>query len=123
MTILLSNIQKRILMFLGICIPLRFALTYLAKVINVKYLPLLGSFYLAMGIVMLYLFFTQSRLYRDWMDGEIWWKNLRPIHAILYIVFGLLAFNKNKKAWVILLADTLFGLLVFFLHHGKFGIL
>ena len=121
MSIVLNNIQKRFLFFLGICIPLRAILTYLAKVIKVKYLPYLGLFYLIFGLSMIYLFLTKSRLKRDWMKDDIWWKNLRPLHGFLYVLFAYLAFNKNENAWLVLLFDTIFGLIAFTIHHYSIG--
>ena len=52
--------------------------------------------------------------------SKIWWNDLRPIHASLYILFALLALKKNKYSWVPLLVDVTFGLLVFINHHQKY---
>ena len=53
--------------------------------------------------------------------GIIWWDNIRPIHAIMYSAFAILAFTKSEHAWVPLLFDVLIGLGVFLEHHIKNG--
>ena len=52
---------------------------------------------------------------------EIWWKNLRPVHTILWLFFAYLAITKNKLAWIVLLIDTLLGLSSFLLFHWVEG--
>jgi len=51
----------------------------------------------------------------------MWWKNLRPIHMMLWALFAYLAISKNHMAYAVLLVDTVFGLLAFFIHHWMQG--
>jgi len=114
----LNNIQKRFLLFLGICIPLRFVIAYVAKIIPLKFLPLLGIPFLIFGIVFMYLFLTNSRTTgAETMGDVIWWNDIRPLHAGLHILFAVLAFRKNTNAWKVLIIDAFVGLIAFFAYH------
>lgn len=111
------DIQKRIILFLLFCIGSRLGLTLLSKKINKDLLPYLGITTLLIGISFLYLYFSNSRLNAAEGGGKTWWHNFRIVHGILYVLFSILAFQKNHKAWIVLLIDTLFGLTLFLNHH------
>ena len=49
--------------------------------------------------------------------NKIWWNNLRPIHATLYLLFSYLAINKNNNSWYVLLLDVIIGIIAFSIHH------
>jgi len=112
-------LQKRFALFLLLCIPARFAITALAKYMPILYLPVLGFIYLIIGLSFLYLNFFNKRLTGIETGGNaIWWNDLRPVHGFLAILFGFLAIYKIKDAWVVLLIDTIFGLVAFLTFHG-----
>jgi hypothetical protein len=114
----MNNIQKRFLLFLFGCIPSRLFLVYIAKNINISYLPLLGYLSLFPAIGFIYLFISGKRKTGPEVFGEkIWWNNLRPIHGILYLCFAYNAINKNIKAWYFLLYDVILGLFSFLIYH------
>ena len=50
-------------------------------------------------------------------DKKIWWNDLRIVHGSLYLLFSYMAFNQNKDAWLILLIDTLIGLVSWTKYH------
>jgi hypothetical protein len=114
----MNEIKQRILLFLIGCIGIRFLFVVIAKYIDIKYLPYLGYLALLPTIGFLYIFLTGSRKTGPETFGKkIWWNNLRPIHAILYFLFAYNAIIGNKQAWIYLLADVLFGLISFLVHH------
>lgn len=114
----MNNIQKRFLLFLCGCIPARLALAYLAKIIPLNYLPFMGYFTLIIAFGFIYIFLTGSRKSGPETFGEkIWWNNLRPIHALLYLIFTYYAFNKIRSAWIYLLYDVILGLISFLIFH------
>ena len=50
------------------------------------------------------------------VGGEkIWWNYLRPFHAIMYGLFAFSALSGDKNAWLILLLDTIIGLVNYLL--------
>tara|TARA_B110001469_G_C9571027_1_gene283133 strand:- start:716 stop:1066 length:351 start_codon:yes stop_codon:yes gene_type:complete len=114
----MKTIIKRFLLFLLLCIPIRLLLVYIAKTINNKHLPYLGWILLIPAIGFLYIYASNSRKTGlEVFGNKIWWNDLRPIHGMNYLIFSILAINKYKKSWIILLIDVLIGLLSFFIHH------
>ena len=118
----MNNIQKRFLLFLFGCIALRTVFAYVAKTIDVKYLPYLGALAILPAIGFLYIFFTNSReTGREVFGEKIWWNNLRPLHALLYLTFAYLAFQKKPSAWIPLALDVTIGLTSFLIFHYTQG--
>jgi hypothetical protein len=114
----MTNLQKRMLMFLIGCIGVRSLFVVIAKYINKNYLKYLGYLALLPAIGFIYIYLTGSRKTGPETMGEkIWWNDLRPIHSILYFLFAYNAIIGNKQAWIYLLADVLFGLISFLIHH------
>ena len=115
---MLTDIQKRIILFLFGCIVVRSILVYIAKTINPRYLPIMGVFALIPAIGFSYVFLTGSRKTGPEVFGDkIWWNNLRPIHAFLYFAFAIFAILGKRWSWMILLADVIFGLTAFIIKH------
>ena len=114
----MNEIKIRILLFLIGCIGLRSLFVVIAKYIDIKYLPYLGYLALLPALGFIYIFLTGSRKTGpETFGNKIWWNNLRPIHATLYFLFAYNAIIGNKKAWIYLLVDVLFGLISFLVHH------
>ena len=114
----MNAIQKRFLMFLIGCIGFRFLLVWLAKTVNKKYLPLMGLLALGPVIGFSYIYFTNSRnTGAEVFGSKIWWNYMRPIHALLYLIFSVMAFKESTSAWIPLLIDVSVGLLAFLNYH------
>ena len=119
---MLSNLQKRFLAFLVGCIGLRSLFVVAVKKIPVKYLPYLGLLALIPIIGWLnILFFNPRTKGPETFGAKIWWGPIRPIHVINYTIFAILAFKKNKYAYVPLLADVILGLVAFLVYHYSVG--
>jgi hypothetical protein len=113
----MNNIQKRFILFLFGCIVVRFLFVFIAKKYQ-KYLPFMGSLALLVSIGFLYVYFSKSRITGQEVFGEkIWWNDLRPVHALLYLLFAIFALNKVSYSWVFLFVDVLIGLVSFLLFH------
>lgn len=120
----MNNIQKRFLLFLFGCIPARLLLTYLAKNASGNALKILGYIASIIAFSFLYLFFTGKRKTgMETFGDKIWWNNLRPIHAIFYLLFAYCAIRGIRSGWKYLWYDVIFGLsafLAFHLYNGDF---
>ena len=117
----MNTIQKRILLFLLGCIPVRLLFAKIAKDVDKDMLPYLGMLALLPVIGWLWIYFVQPRnTGPEVFGGRIWWNHLRPIHVGLYSTFVYLAFQKSKNAYVPLLLDAIFGLFAFMKHHNIF---
>jgi|TARA_B110000037_G_C16980283_1_gene448694 hypothetical protein len=116
----MNNIQKRFLLFLFGCISVRYLFVIIAQKINKKYLPYLGFLALIPASGFLYIYFKGYRKKGGETFGQkIWWNHLRPVHALLYLIFAYLAINKNKNSYMPLLLDVILGLVSFLLYHYK----
>jgi len=114
----MSLTKERFLLFIFWCILTRVIFVIIAKYINVKYLPILGYLALIPALGFIYIYLTNSRKIGIETGGEkIWWGNLRPIHAIFYLLFSYNAINKNPNSWIYLLIDVTFGLFSFLIFH------
>lgn len=114
----MDKVQQRLLLFLIGCIGVRSLFVIIAKYINTKYLKYLGYLALLPATGFLYIYLTGSRKTGAETFGEkIWWNSLRPFHSILYFLFAYNAIIGNKRAWIYLLIDVLFGLVSFLLHR------
>lgn len=112
---------KRFLVFLIGCMGSRFLLTYIVKIINIDYLKYISFITGIIGLSFIYIYFFGSDLadkQLSWVgEQKIWWNDLRIIHGSLYLLFSYMAFNQNKDAWLILLIDTLIGLVSWTKYH------
>jgi hypothetical protein len=114
----MNTIQERFLLFLVGCIGTRSLLVYLAKNSSILYLKYMGFLALLPAIGFIYIFMTGTRPTGPEVFGDkIWWNKLRPIHAILYLLFSYNAIMGNKSAWQYLLVDVILGLISFLTYH------
>ena len=118
----MNALQKRFLLFLGACIPVRLAFVLIAKHLPLIYLPYLGYLALLPALGFLYLFFTGKRTSGIETQGApIWWSKFRIFHGIFYLLFAVYAINRIDTAYQFLLADVCIGLLLFLYHHYTVG--
>ena len=117
----MNNIQKRFLLFLGACIPTRLLFAYISKSSSLQINKILAiiAFIIATGFI--YIYITGSRNTGLETGGEnIWWNNLRPVHAFFYYLFSYMVYIKNiKDAWKVIVIDTMIGLFSFIIFHWK----
>ena len=114
----MENKLKRILLFTLLCIPIRILLTYMAMTCDKKTLNLMGVLALIVSFGFMYIYVTGGRLTgSETMGDPIWWNFLRPVHALLYCIFAIMAINSKKNAHVPLAIDTTIGFLAFMHYH------
>lgn len=117
----MNDIQKRFLLFLLGCIPLRIGFILIAKNYT-NYLRIMSYFALIISIGFFYIFLSGVRKTgRETLGDKIWWNNLRPVHGLLYLLFAIYAFQGKKEAWMFLLIDVLVGLSSFLVFHYQEG--
>ena len=108
------NKKNRMLLFFFGCVIARLAFIYIAKIVNIKKLKLLGVVGLLIGFSFIYQSIKNKK--KGAFGGYAWWSSLRNIHSILWILFGILALNKIKKAYMVLIIDLSIGIIAF-IHH------
>lgn len=93
------------LTFLIGCIGTRLLLALLGS----KYPDLIGNIVLIPAIGFLVIYFFNLRKTGIETGGKpIWWNHLRPVHAMMYLLFS--ALRNYSFAPAILVADVLIGL-------------
>jgi hypothetical protein len=118
----MNTTQKRFLLFLIGCIGTRALFVWIAKTVDIRYLPYLGYLALLPAIGFFYIFFTKSReTGAEVFGGKIWWNDLRPLHGLIYGLFAYNAIQMNPNSWLYLLADVSIGLVSFLWHHSSVG--
>jgi len=118
----MKDIQKRFLLFLLLCLPIRIIFVLVAKTINKKYLPYGGYIGLIISIGFAYIYiFNKRKTGNETFGKKIWWNSLRPIHSLIYLIFAYLAINKKKTAYIPLLFDVIIGLISFLIYHYSIG--
>ena len=117
-----KTLKSRFLLFLFGCIGSRLAFTIISAYSTGTFLKLLGLLALGPVIGWLYIIFIGKRdTGLEVFGDKIWWKDLRPIHTLIWATFSYMAITGNRKAWIVLLADTLFGLSAFLVYHWQQG--
>ena len=106
-----NNMNKSELLFLSLCIPSRIALALGAKEYPKELIPFAITF--ASGFMYYYLTGTRA-VGAETFGRPIWWNDLRPAHAALWMAFALMAFLGKKWAWKFLAVDVILGLIAFF---------
>lgn len=99
-----------ILYYFMICILIRLSLAY--GVALVYRLPIRFIFmvlYLLLSIGALYQYRVKTRKIGAF-NNKVWWDNLRPIHALLFLCTSIGLFYKYKYSYMFLLLDTLIGI-------------
>lgn len=132
----MTPLMKRMLMFLGGCIPMRIGISYLidylvitsknSSILNiVKYILSLKLMIIGLGFLSIYWFGLRKTGIET--QGEpIWWNSLRPIHGLLYGTAGvLLLLNYNELYGItsgqMIFWDAILGLVSFLIHHLFFN--
>ena len=112
---------KHTLLFIVGCLGTRSLFAYLAKRADTPQLRWLGYLALIPAIGFIYIFLTGSRpTGLEVGGGRIWWNNLRPVHAGMYLLFAYLAITGNTMyAWRVLAVDVLLGLGAFLVHYAS----
>jgi hypothetical protein len=118
----MKALQKRFLLFLGGCIPMRLLFVWLAKIMPLNYLPYAGALALMLAFGFFYLFLTGKRTSGlETQGAPIWWGQFRIIHGFIYLCFAYYALQRVRFAYKFLLADVLLGLGLFLWHHYTVG--
>lgn len=94
-----------------ICILLRLFFVYLVNQLDKKSLRVVGiiSLLISVGFFNSYLKFKESD--RGVFGGLIWWNQLRLVHSILYLIFGVMSIMNHKHKEFVLILDISIGVM------------
>jgi hypothetical protein len=100
-----------------ICIFLRFLLSYFVFVTynnNYRYLLIIFYFFTALGLLYNYLYKKRKI---GAFNNIVWWDDLRPLHALLFISTSILLYIKNPYSYIIPFIDTIIGIIMYLFNH------
>ena len=93
-------------------------LAYIAKNASVDVLWVMGVLACLQVVGFLLIYINKWRRSSFEANGRIWWDDLRPIHAAMYMTFAAYALrNKQQYAWILLLLDAILGLGAWLAQH------
>jgi len=103
--------------YFSLCIFLRFLLSYFVFVTyNNNYRYIFIIFYLLAALGLLYHYLNKKRKIGAF-NNIVWWDDLRPIHALLFISTAILLYIKNPYSYILPVIDTIIGLIMYLLIH------
>jgi hypothetical protein len=112
--------MNSIALFLLLCIPARLLIAWGSAKVPSRYVMLYALALLAISIGFLYLYFTKGRQMAPEAGGATWWANYRLIIGLLYLASAIYLFQgRQDLAWIPLLIDVIFGLIIFVNKHYK----
>lgn len=92
------------------CVPARLVIAVALSLVPLTWLPLFGVAALFGAAGLLYRTVTYNRRQVGVFNQPVTWNAARPIHALLWLVFGILAISQNPRARVIPFIDVLVGI-------------
>ena len=114
----MNDLQKRIALFLLLCLPTRLMFAYASKTASKDSLKLMGLVALLPAIGFTFIYVSNSRkVGAETFGAKIWWNDLRPLHSLLYFSFAYMAITNDKNAYKALVLDALIGFVSFVSHH------
>ena len=112
--------KERLLVFLLGCFGARLLLAELARrhaQSNLRDWALMGALPAAGFLVLFIVPRPDEANALETFGRPIWWRSLRPVHAMLYLMFVLLAYNAPRYAHVPLFLDAILGITAFTVFH------
>ena len=99
----------------AICILVRLSLAFFIKNLKGTWLKISSfiGFFIGFGFLKMILINRTDGAFGQ----KVWWGDYRIIHAILYFMFGILAFNKHQLSYLPILIDTILGLIFYINNH------
>lgn len=83
----------------------------------IRKLLILGA--MAIAISLWFHFIFKTREYAIEAQGPVWWNEMRPVHAVMLLLFAQSAVAMQPEAWMYLLADVCIAV-TFWVSMGKY---
>ena len=109
----MTSRTQRMYLYTCVCLVLRVVLVYLVfltkkNAICQKLAAVISVF---IGLSFLRNYCTKKEF--GFFGGKIWWKQLRLLHAFLFLLFAILVFNGYQSAYSVLIPGIVFGMMGF----------
>jgi hypothetical protein len=102
-----------------ICIFIRLSIVYLTFYLGNKYPYLMKPIGLMFALTSFGFFIIEFFKLKPYgaSGNKVWWN--RYIHSIFFALFAHLTFQQNKKAYIVLFLDVIFGIFHYLHHYTK----
>lgn len=108
--------NKKYLLFFGVCVIIRSLFVVLAKFISKNYLNYLGYIAIIPALGFFSNYFLIER--KTGIFGQkAWWHELRIVHSVLYFLFANYAIKKKSYSYIPLAVDVIIGIIAFTIKH------
>ena len=91
------------MLYFGVCLSLRALIAYaFYRGAPARFLPIMGvlAVMVAIGFMSIYVFeWRQGSVTETGKGCTVWWNDLRPIHAVLYLLAGVSTLN-GRPRWL-----------------------
>ena len=113
----MTDTRQKTLFLLG-CVPARLGVAYLVRRYGAEHTDLVAGLLALVGVGLLSLFVTRSRMHAIEGGGVTWWHHLRPVHGLLYLASAAAVMTGHVSGAVsLLLVDVAIGLAAHVLYH------
>ena len=99
----MSSVNKRVCLFLFICVPVRLLLAYSISQLKPEYLKYIGYITSIISglFIISYFNFNSDKKNRGVFGGKLWWNDMRAIHGCIYLLFSLFAIKNNINCYIL----------------------
>jgi len=91
------------ILYFTVCLGIRSLIAHAFHRAPGRYLPIMGvlALIIAIGFMMIYLLgWRQGSVVETGKACKVWWNDLRPIHAALYLLSGLAALKRQRSTYL-----------------------
>jgi hypothetical protein len=92
------------------CVPARLVMALVLYFVPLSWLPFFGVAALFGVAGLLYRTFTYDRQQVGVFKQPVTWNAARPVHALIWLVFAILAISRNSCARIVPFIDVLAGI-------------
>jgi hypothetical protein len=107
--------DKNLIKFLGICVPIRFLLVIFSYFMRNKQINSINYIGTVIAILIALGFIYNENKTKGYFGSNKYWSGI--LHALLFIIFGILFSTLPKYAWNILLLDLIIGIYTVLYHY------
>lgn len=107
------NRSRRSLLFVFVCLTIRLLIPLGMIYVHKYYLRFISVILFGWSLGFMNVYMKGNKQDIGFFGGEKWWISNNFVHSVLYLTAGVLAFQRNKKAYIPLAFDVMFSFVMF----------
>ena len=104
---------RRALLFFLVCLVVRSLIPLGMIYVHKSYLKYISVVLFAWSVGFMDAYLNGSKRDTGFFGGDKWWIKNNLVHAVMYLTSAVLAFQMNKKAYIPLVVDVVFSLVMY----------